>query len=154
MRLIFRIYDYFATHTRMMWGSLLALLLLMAVAISQIRFSEDISDFLPLENSEQEALAVYQNISGANRLYILFDNPGDTDLTINAIEHFLQCVAESDTEGWCRELTAQFDMERIVELQSFVYENIPYFLTPKDYERMEAALASDGYVARAASIRS
>lgn len=148
MRLIFRIYDYFATHTRMMWGSLLALLILMAVAISQIRFSEDISDFLPLENSEQEALAVYQNISGANRLYILFDNPGDVDLTINAIEHFLQRVAESDTEGWCRELTAQFDMERIVELQSFVYENIPYFLTPKDYERMEAALASEEYVAR------
>lgn len=148
MRWIFKIYDYFATHTKMMWGSLVVLLLAMVLAISQVRFSEDISDFLPLENSEQEAFSVYQNISGANRLYILFNTSGDADATIDAIERFLSEVRSNDKEGWCADLTAQFDMERIMEVGEFVYDNIPYFLTPKDYERMEACLSNEEYVSQ------
>lgn len=148
MNLIFRIYDYFARHTRMLWLTLAMSLVVFVVAISNIRFSEDIADFLPLDNTEQEALAVYQNISGANRIYVFFDNPGDADLTVNAIDYFEQKVAENDTHGWCDNLTAQFDMERLQQLTSFVYANIPYFLTPSDYLRMRELLSDDDYVAR------
>ncbi len=146
MRLIFKIFDYLAKHTKVLWIALVASFVLFALAIANFRFSEDVADFLPLDNSEQEALAVYQNISGANRLYILFNNPDDADTTIQAIDHFETKVKEQDSQNWCADLTTRFDMERVMELSTFVYDNIPYFLTTADYEHMEALLSNEEYI--------
>ncbi len=148
MKMIFRIYDYLAGHTKAVWASLVATILLFAVAIANFRFSEDVADFLPLDNTEQEALAVYQNISGANRLYILFNNPDDADTTVRAIDKFEECVRDLDTENWCSDLTTRFDMERVMEVSSFIYDNIPYFLTENDYERMGKLLDDEEYIAK------
>lgn len=146
--MIFRIYDYLTNHTKAVWMSLVATFLLFAMAIANFRFSEDVADFLPLDNTEQEALAVYQNISGANRLYILFNNPDDADTTVRAIDRFEERVRELDTENWCSDLTTRFDMERVMEVTSFLYDNMPYFLTAKDYERMGILLDDEEYIAK------
>ena len=38
-------------------------------------YKEDISDFLPLENEQQEAFMEYQNTSSARRIYVIFQSP-------------------------------------------------------------------------------
>ena len=132
MKFLIRIYDYLSAHTRLLWLSMVSLSVLFVCLIFNLRFSENISDFLPLGTSDQEALSVYQNISGANRMYILFDNPDDADLTVEAIDHFVEAVREKDSLSWCADLTAQFDMSSIQEVTDFVYENIPFFLNEED----------------------
>ena len=72
MKLILKIFDYISSHSRTMWISLTSFVVLFILLILNVKYSEDISDFLPLGTSEQEALQIYQNISGANRIYILF----------------------------------------------------------------------------------
>lgn len=146
MKLILRIYDYLSRHAKILWTSLAACLGLFIFLILHLDFSEDISDFLPLGTSDQEALSVYQNISGANRMYILFANPDDADLTVEAIDFFTETVHSKDSLGWCEDLTAQFDMSQIMEVTDFVYDNIPYFLTEDDYERIDSLLALPDYV--------
>ncbi len=146
MKLILRIYDYLSRHAKILWASLAACLGLFIFLILHLDFSEDISDFLPLGTSDQEALSVYQNISGANRMYILFANPDDADLTVEAIDFFTETVHSKDSLGWCEDLTAQFDMSQIMEVTDFVYDNIPYFLTENDYERIDSLLALPDYV--------
>lgn len=146
MKLILRIYDYLSRHAKILWASLAACLGLFIFLILHLDFSEDISDFLPLGTSDQEALSVYQNISGANRMYILFANPDDADLTVEAIDFFTETVHSKDSLGWCEDLTAQFDMSQIMEVTDFVYDNIPYFLTEDDYARIDSLLALPDYV--------
>lgn len=146
MKLILRIYDYLSRHAKILWTSLAACLGLFIFLILHLDFSEDISDFLPLGTSDQEALSVYQNISGANRMYILFANPDDADLTVEAIDFFTETVHSKDSLGWCEDLTAQFDMSQIMEVTDFVYDNIPYFLTENDYARIDSLLALPDYV--------
>lgn len=146
MKLILKIYDYLTHHTKLLWASLVVFIAAALLLVVNLNYSEDISDFLPLGTSDQEALAVYQNISGASRLYILFSNPGDADLTVEAIDHFTETVHEKDTANWCSDLTAQFDMGQIMEVTDFVYDNIPYFLTQEDYARMDSLLAQPGYI--------
>lgn len=136
------------SHKRMMWGSLSTVTLVLVVLVLNLSYKEDISDFLPLGDSEKEAMSVYQDMSGANRLFVLFDNPDDADLTVEAINRFTDCVNEKDTAGWCSDLTATFDLERISEVTDFVYENIPYFLTSADYERMDSMLSAPGFIDR------
>lgn len=146
MNLLIRIYDYLSSHTKLVWLSMVSFVVLFVCLIFNLKYSEDITDFLPLGTSDQEALSVYQNISGANRMYVLFTNPDDADYTVEAIDYFVSNVQKKDTLGWCSDLTSQFDMSQIQEVMDFVYDNIPYFLTPNDYTRIDSLLALPHYI--------
>lgn len=141
-----RIYDFFARHRKLLALALAALTAVLGLLVLNLRFSEEITDFLPIGTDDREALSVYQNISGANGLYILFSNPGNPDRTVEAIDRFEELINEKDTGGWCSSLVCRFDMENIEEVSDFVYANIPYFLEPEDYARMDSLLASPSWI--------
>ena len=146
------IYDYFSSHRNIRGGSLAVLSIVFLCLLLTLHFSEDISDFLPVGTKEREEMAVYQNISGAERIYVLFSNPGDADRTVEAIDRFIEAAGGNDPEDWFGNLTGQIDIETISEVSNFVYENVPYFLTDADVERMDSLLADPGYI-RTALVR-
>ena len=143
------IYDFFSRRKGMRRASLLILTGLLAFLVSSLHFSEDISDFLPLETREREQMSVYQKISGAEKLIILFSCAENPDYTVEAIERFVEMTDAEDDRGWCRNLTAQIDMDAIAAVSNYVYENVPYFLTEADIERMDSLLAMPGYLQKA-----
>ena len=140
------IYDFFSRNRGIRSVSLIALSVLFALLLARLDFSEDISDFLPLGTKEREQMSIYQNISGADKFLILFSNPGDADYTVEAIDCFVDAAVEKDANGWCESLTAQVDMDAINAVSSFVYDNIPFFLTADDIARMDSLLAEPGYI--------
>lgn len=140
------IFDYFSAHRKIRGGSLMVLSVIFVSLLLTLRFSEDISDFLPLGTKEREQMSIYRNISGADKLFILFSNPGDADYTVEAIETFIGYVKENDPDHLCEGMTSQVDMESITAVANFVYENIPLFLNDKDYERMDSLLSVPGYM--------
>lgn len=146
MNWIIKIYNYFSAHTKLLWLSATGLCMLFVCLIFNLKYNENIADFLPFGTSEREAVSVYQNISGADRIYVLFDSPGDADYTIDAIDCFTMAVRERDSSGWCADLIVRFDRSQIQEVMDFVYDHIPYFLTDADYTRMDSVLAKPGYV--------
>ena len=148
MKRILEIYDYLSGHKRILWLSLAGTVVIILALIFHLRYSEDISDFLPLDSSDQEAFSIYRNISGADRLFVIFNNPDDPDLVTEAMSYFGEALSERDTLGWCTDLTVRFDMDRITEVSDFVYGNIPYFLTDEDYARMDSLMALPGYTDR------
>lgn len=140
------IYDYFARHRGQLWASLAVLTLVLVSMVATMRYSENIGDFLPLDSAEGEALEVYQSISGAGRIILLFSNPSDPDMTVDAIDRFASALEEIDSEGLCSGMTTRFDMEQVRQLMTFVYDNMPYFLQDADYERIDSLLAEHGYI--------
>lgn len=140
------VYDFFSRNRGIRRVSLIVLSVLFATLLIKLDFSEDISDFLPLGTKEREQMSIYQNISGADKLLILFSNPGDADLTVEAIDCFVNTALENDTKGWCGQLSAQLDMDAISAVSDFVYEHIPYFLTERDIARMDSLLAEPGHI--------
>ncbi|MBQ5352605.1 MAG: MMPL family transporter, partial [Bacteroidaceae bacterium] len=144
--MILRIYDYFSKHKPMLFASLALITIVLVASVVRLSYKEDISDFLPVGTSDRESLAVYQNISGANRLFVVFRNTADADSTISQIDYFEERVRERDTLGWCSDLTTKFDLDKLSETSEFVYGNIPYFLTDADYSRMDSLLAQPDFV--------
>ena len=140
------IYDFFSRRGAVRRTSLGLLSVLLVFLLFSLHFSEDISDFLPLGTEEREEMSIYQSISGADKLFILFSNPGDPDRTVEAISYYVGQAAGGDADGWCSHLTAQVDMDAISAVSDFVYENIPYFLTEADIERMDQLLAEPGHL--------
>lgn len=143
---ISRAYDFFSAHPRVRGASLVGFTLLLIALLSTLHFSEDIGDFLPLGTSQREQMSVYQRISGAERMYLLFSNPGETDRTVEAMDRFLELAEEGLTEFGFTALPGRLDLESLDEVAAFVCENAPYFLTEGDLQRADSLLAVSDYL--------
>ena len=144
--MILRIFDFLRKHAVIRWASLFGITLVMLLSILHLSYKEDIQDFLPLSDRERGRMAVYQDISGMNRLFVIFENQDNAEQTTQAIEAFAAAVEESDTAGWCRDMQATFDLESLSETIDFIYENIPLFLKEEDFKRMDSLLALPDFI--------
>ena len=146
-----QLYDYFCKHKRTIFGLLVLTIPLMLILVSRVHFKEDISDFLPLDSRDQEAMRIYQNVSGANKILVLVGAKDTTqnnpDLIVGAVDEFVDSVKKT-TGLPASSIMAQMDMDRVEQTSSFVYSHIPYFLTSEDYQRMERMLQDKDYVSQ------
>lgn len=142
-----KLFDFFHKHVLLRRSVLLTLTIALVVSVFQLSYKEDISDFMPLTDEEKTDMEIYQDISGVNKLVVLFscdkENP---DSTIAAIDLFQESVRELDSLNWTSDMVTRFDMEMVGEVTEFVYQNIPYFLTERDYVRMDSLLCAENYV--------
>ena len=129
---------------------LLLLTLLLAALLMRQSFKEDISDFLPLEGRSQQAMEVYKDMAGTDRIFAVVQMAGqnqpDADLMTEAVDMLESALEETDTAHWLTDVTSQVDMEQIEELTDFAYSNIPYFLSDSDYVEIRKKLAEPEYV--------
>ncbi len=146
--MIIKFFDFFHKRVLLRRSVLLALTIALVVSVFQLSYKEDISDFMPLTDEEKLDMEIYQDISGVNKLVVLFscdkENP---DSTIAAIDLFQESVKKLDSLNWTSDMVTRFDMEKVGEVTEFVYQNIPYFLTERDYSRMDSLLRADNYLA-------
>ena len=131
--------------------SFVVLTLLLALSVSRLGYKEDIADFLPVDSKHHNAMKVYQNISGANKIFAVFQYrdtaKADPDAMVECVDAFVGEVENADTAHVLQGIMSQVDLEKMTEITDFVYANIPYFLTDADYARIDSVLASPGYVA-------
>ena len=142
-----KLFDFFHKRVLLRRSVLLTLTIALVVSVFQLSYKEDISDFMPLTDEEKMDMQIYQEISGVNKLVVLFScNKDNPDSTIAAIDLFQESVKKMDTHNWTSDMVTRFDMEKVGEVTEFVYQNIPYFLTERDYSRMDSLLCAENYV--------
>ena len=161
MSFVIRIYDYLKVRRGVCLTILLLLTVVLVALLSRQRYKEDISDFLPLDSKYGQALKVYQEISGASRIVAIFSSrqrfpalhpdiidseSSSPDSLIAAVDAFSAIVAERDTTGIASTIVSQLDVEQVEEIMQFLYANMPYFLTDRDYARMDSLLGVEGFV--------
>lgn len=150
-RLILAVYDRFRRSPAVGWGCFVALTALLAVSVVSLGYKEDISDFLPLEGDNHTAMAVYSDVSGANRIFAVVA-PRDTAATVDpqqladGVDAFAEAVAEADSLSFVADMITSIDIDKMMQVTDFVYANMPCFLTGEDYARIDSLLASPGYV--------
>lgn len=147
---ILKLYDYLRRHRLVGLVSFVVVTLLLTVSVLRLGYKEDIADFLPVDSNHHNALKVYQDISGANKIFAVFQyrdtTKRDADAMVTAVDAFVDEVQRADTAHIVQNMTSQVDLEKMTSVTNFVYQNIPYFLTEHDYARMDSALRSPGYV--------
>ena len=108
-------------------------------------YKEDISDFLPLENEQQEAFMEYQNTSSARRIYVIFQSP-DNDCQ-PAVDLFSERLERADTAQTINYLQGD-DPEVMQEAMDAIYAQMPYLLTAEDYARIDSMTEASDFIAR------
>lgn len=149
-RIILSIYDYFNTHRLRLWLLLTAVTLAMLALVAHITLKEDITDFLPFTGHDRQAMRIAQNASGGNRIIAIIGMQkgakADADKIAAAADDFHSRLVKGGIDD--KRITWQADIGRYEALSQFVYSNIPYFLTPSDYARMERQLSDKGFIDR------
>lgn len=149
-KFILRIYDLFRKNPILALGLFLVITTCLTLSVLTLSYKEDISDFLPLDEKNQTALSVYQDISGANRIYAIISSSNsqqaDPDSLVSGVEAFVDNVEQLDSLNYLSSITKTIDMENMSSVVDEVYENIPFFLTDNDYSRIDSLLSIPGYV--------
>ena len=144
------IYDYFKRHCIVAWSLCVALTMGFIASIITLHYKEDISDFLPLDEDNHTALSVYQDTSGANKIYAIVSTKDtlnvDPDELVIGVDEFCTGIESNDTLHFISKIVKELDMEKILGIADAVYENIPYFMNSEDYARMDSILSIPGYL--------
>lgn len=144
------IYDYFKRYSWAAWILFIVLTCALVLSIISLHHKEDISDFLPLDEDNQTALSVYQDISGANKIYAIIGAKDTASVEpqklVDGVEAFVTNLEELDSLHYIKNIVKEIDMEKILSIADEVYENIPYFLTDNDYARIDSLLSTPNYI--------
>lgn len=142
-----KIFDFMRSHKMACAFSIIALTAFLVTQALRLGYKEDITDFLPLDEKYQNAMRVYEDISGGDKIIAIFQladsSQGDADDIALAIDQFADIVSESDSSSLIKDILYQVDAEQVEDVADFVYANIPYFMTEADYARIDS-LTADG----------
>ena len=145
VNLFLRIFDVLQHRKFLCYGLLAAIVGLLLVMVSSLRYNEDIYDFLPMDDDQQKAITLYQDITGGKRVVAMLkmreEGALNTARLAEAVDTFAGKVRDNDALGHVKEMVSQVDFEKIAGLTDFVYQNIPVMLQDSDYVRMEQMLS-------------
>ena len=146
IKIILSIYSYFSKRKLLLFGLLTVLIVAFAFAASHINFREDISAFLPKGRNNERINYAYQNMGSANKLLVsvrMADTtvaPNET-LIIDAVKQFVAQLQQADTaQIYFKKIEYKVEQQQILAVSQFIVENMPYFLTEQDYQRMDTLL--------------
>lgn len=142
-----RIYDFLQSRRRLCSGVVVVLFFLLLVLTLRLNYKEDIYDFLPFSDNYQREMSVYQCVSQADKIFVVFQRrdstAADRDELTGAVDEFAAIVAKRDTAHLFRNLVTQVDYDDILEITGRVYEKIPYYLTLQDYRHIDSLLTPE-----------
>ena len=149
-----RIYDVLQKRRALCMWLLFGLTALLLAMMATLRYNENIYDFLPVSGDEQKAITLYQDISGGQRVFVMFrmkdkSTDGDdevSDRLTEAVDSFAQSLQPIAEQGHVTDVTSQVDFDKVMGITDFVYQNMPLMLSDSDYVRMERLLSTPGYV--------
>ena len=146
---ILSIYNYFSKRKLLLFGLLVILLGLFALAATRINFKEDISAFLPKGHNADRINYAYQHVGSTNKLIVSVSTtdttaPPDEELIINAVSHLVEQLQQADSaDNYFKKIDYKIDPQQILTVSQFLVENMPYFFTESDYNRMDSLLTEE-----------
>ena len=137
-----RTFRYFERHRTLLRVSLCTVIALMVVAVGRVRFVEDISKFLPEDVAGERMGDFFQRLSASNRVmvYVSMTDSSTVDFPLleRAAADFAEALRTADSTGLTSEVFLKTDPEMVTKTMDFILENLPYYLEPEDYKRIDS----------------
>lgn len=139
-------------------GKFLSLLvvLLCLLGASRIQYKEDITDFLPVDESYRTSVQLYQEMSGADHIALQFTSASVCpDSLIAAVDAYGEILQRKDTGRWVADdWRPEIDPSQIQDVIAYLYCHLPYLLDTEAYARADSLWGEDFFRQRASWVRS
>ncbi len=133
-------------------ASAIALLLLflgLAFLASNIRFEEDISKLIPINNENQDLQKVLKTVNFTDKIIVTIhrNDSVDADELIQYATEFVDSL-QANSGKYVKYLRGKVNDDDLLRTMGFVYENLPLFLDKEDYITIAGKLEKDSISAR------
>lgn len=127
--LFLKIYDYFEEHKRSFWTSFMLFIAILIAMTAQMEYSENIFDFLPLDEQTERQMNLYQAMTQGDKIVIVIHSE-------QGAEHIKEAIDSLESKLDIAPLQTQFriDYDAYMAIPSFLYDHTPLFLTEEDYD--------------------
>ena len=135
-------YTYLSTRKGLFYFLLIVPIILMGIAISQIKFTEDITSFFPVE--KEKTSVIFKNLRIKDKIVFIIDTPlyddkeFDTDSAINIAESFIADLNKRVSVDNYAKLTTQIDHRVIEKTSKFINSNLPILLSNLDFDKLDS----------------
>ena len=133
-------------HKKLLMALLALLLVAFGLALTKLKYKEDIAEFLPDNKSNKQINTIYRHIGNSNKLMIYFSQTDsakpDVARIMEAIDGFAAQLTRNDSLHTIPEMLVRIDESNMLDLMDFIRENVAYFLTETDYRRMDTLLTN------------
>ena len=140
-KLFIHIYNWFRTHIKSFYVILITSVGILAYMASQITFQENITNFF--NSSDEKKSEVFKNIQAKDKIIVMLSGENPDDIIASA-EIFENSIDSLVGTGLVKSVTAYADEEVVGKCSSFIYDNLPIFLTEQDFEHLESKVSEDG----------
>lgn len=141
------IYRFLSCHRRAFFLVLFLITLLLAWLASSIKLREDVGDFMPTSAETERVNFVDNNIALAEKIIISLSNSDTTlDATGGNLYQWADVLVDSimaKAGDHISNILYVVDDEQTVEVMNFVIQNLPYYLTESDYQRIDTLLTPE-----------
>ena len=143
-RLILQLFETLKAHPLLRWSSITMLTVVLVLLTVGQSYKEDISDFLPLEDEQKQALMEYQNASSARRIFVIFQS-FDKECQ-PAVDLFTEILERVDTAHAIEYLYCD-DPEVVQDAMNTIYTRMPHLLREEDYARIDSLIEEPNFIA-------
>ncbi len=140
----FKIYQFLQNHRL---GSAIVLLLMfvgLGILVSKIRFEEDISKLIPINEESQDLQKVLNTVNFTDKIIVNIhreDSVAISELTQYAAQ-FLDSLTVN-AGSYVKNIRGKVNDDDLQQTMNFVYDNLPLFLEKEDYKNIALKLQKD-----------
>ena len=143
-RIIVSFYEFFKTRKILFYSILLSLFAVLSYFTSQVTLQKDITKMIPDDKETVGYKSAVQNIRILDKIIVSFeaDSAGMEDSLIACVEKFVADLkADSIASALVTDIRYRVDEERMAGVYDLIYSNLPIYLTPQDYKRIDSITA-------------
>lgn len=158
--LILRIYDWLKAHPAAKWRILISITALLLLPLLNLKYNEEITDFIPDKENCLERLKVFQQATSSDKIFLLCSiKEPESQITHSAeysenyrerlaetLDSFAERFLAADSTHLAKELVWRVDYEEYMALIPFIYSHIPYLMGEMEIARADSLLSTPGYI--------
>lgn len=140
-RIVVSFYEFFKTRKTLFYSILISLFAVLGYFSSQVTLQKDITKMIPDDKETVGYKSAIQNIRILDKIIISFDadSAGMEDSLIACAEKFVtELKSDSSASALVTDIRYRVDEERMVGVYDLIYSNLPIYLTPEDYKRIDS----------------
>jgi len=146
-RIVLSIYHFFSRRKWLVFTISALLLLLFGYFASRLTLEEDISGFMPGEKNNEKINFLYKNIGVSERIIVKISSQGkknQCDSLLEAADYFANHLKYvTDGKNLVHDVFYKIDQQLIFDVAGFITQNLPYYLSESDYERIDRLINRD-----------
>jgi predicted exporter/2-polyprenyl-3-methyl-5-hydroxy-6-metoxy-1,4-benzoquinol methylase len=143
-RIVVSFYEFFKTRKSFFYSILISLFAVLGYFSLQVTLQKDITKMIPDDKETVGYKSAIQNVRILDKIIVSFeaDSAGMEDSLIACAEKFVTTLkADSATSKLVSDIRYRIDEERMAGVYDLIYSNLPIYLTPQDYKRIDSITA-------------